>query len=150
MANPAAGPYLADHLAHPSGGALASREPLDVLRTVDPAPPGPGGSASRADFPREATVHGLISAQAARTPSRPALLSETGHGLTYRELEERSNRLAHALRDLPGRLDPDTPIGLCVERSPRMVVGVLAILKAGAPYLPLDPPLPPPRVYARS
>ena len=60
--------------------------------------------------------------------------------LSYRELDRRSNQLAHHLRALG--VGPEVVVGLCVERSPAMVVGVLGILKAGGAYLPLDPAYP--------
>ena len=60
--------------------------------------------------------------------------------LSYRELDERSSRLAHHLRALS--VGPEVVVGLCVERSPAMIVGLLGILKAGGAYLPLDPGYP--------
>ncbi len=64
--------------------------------------------------------------------------------LSYRQLDERANRLAHRLRALG--VGPETPVGLCVERSLDMVVGLLGILKAGGAYVPLDPAYPPERL----
>jgi amino acid adenylation domain-containing protein len=88
---------------------------------------------------RRRPVHRMIEAQAARTPEA---LAVTGHGeaLTYAELDEQSNRLAHHLRALG--VGPDVLVGLCVERSTRMLVGLLGILKAGGAYVPLDPAFP--------
>src|SRR6185369_3429286 len=60
--------------------------------------------------------------------------------LTFRELNKHANQLAHYLRERG--VGPDTLVGLCVERSPAMVVGILGILKAGGAYVPLDPSYP--------
>ncbi|MGW1198622.1 amino acid adenylation domain-containing protein [Streptomyces sp. NPDC002536] len=92
-----------------------------------------------AQEPLPGTFPELFAAQAAARPDAPAVEDEHG-SLTYRELDERANRLAHHLRDLgAGR---DALVGLCVERSTEMVVGLLGIMKAGAAYLPLDPNYP--------
>jgi len=88
-------------------------------------------------------VHQLVSAQAGATPTATALKS-CSTTLTYRELEEGSNRLAHHLRSL--RVGPDVLVGVCLERSPMMVVAELAILKAGGAYLPIDPTYPVDRI----
>ena len=90
-----------------------------------------------------ATVAELFAAQAARTPEAVAVVFEEQQ-LTYRQLEERANRLAHHLRGLG--VGPEVVVGLCVERSLQMVVGLLGILKAGGAYLPLDPGYPPERL----
>jgi amino acid adenylation domain-containing protein/FkbM family methyltransferase len=88
-------------------------------------------------------LHELIEAQAARTPDEAAVAFE-GERLSYRELDRRAGRLAAHLR---GRgAGPDVRVGLLVERSLEMVVGILGILKAGAAYLPIDPSHPPERV----
>ena len=88
-------------------------------------------------------LHELIEAQARRTPQRPALAFE-GASLTYAELERRAGRLAAHLRRLGAA--PEARVGLFVERSLEMVVGILAILKAGAAYLPMDTAYPPERL----
>ena len=81
----------------------------------------------------------LFAQQAARTPDAVALVFGDAT-LSYRELDTRSNQLAHHLRTLGA--GPETIVGLCVERSFDMVVALLGILKAGAAYLPLDPDYP--------
>ena len=64
--------------------------------------------------------------------------------MTYRELDRRANQLAHHLRALG--VGPDVLVGLCVERSLEMMIGLLGILKAGGAYVPLDPSYPPERL----
>ncbi|MGW2035835.1 amino acid adenylation domain-containing protein [Streptomyces sp. NPDC001811] len=84
-----------------------------------------------------ATLHGLFEQRAAQDPEAVAVVCGT-ETLTYRQLDERANRLAHRLRAVPG-IGPDVPVGVCLERSPAMVWTLLGILKAGAAYVPLDP-----------
>ncbi|WP_232463571.1 non-ribosomal peptide synthetase [Tumebacillus avium] len=91
------------------------------------------------DARRSQAVHHLFEEQAARTPDRIAV-EYAGQTLTYRELNERANRLAHHLRGLG--IGREKLVGLCVERSLELIVGVLGILKAGGAYVPLDPDYP--------
>ncbi|HWM94191.1 MAG TPA: amino acid adenylation domain-containing protein [Thermoanaerobaculia bacterium] len=84
-------------------------------------------------------VHALVEEQAARTPDAPAV-EAGGRILTYRELVESAELLARRLRRLG--VKPESVVGLCVERTPGMVVGMLGVLKAGGVYLPLDPVYP--------
>ncbi|WP_406529699.1 amino acid adenylation domain-containing protein [Streptomyces sp. I8-5] len=84
-----------------------------------------------------ATLHQLFEQRAAQDPDAIAVVCGTEE-LTYRQLDERANRLAHRLRAVPG-IGPDVPVGVCLERSPAMVWTLLGILKAGAAYVPLDP-----------
>ena len=86
-----------------------------------------------------ASVPELFAAQAARTPEAIAVVFEDQQ-LTYAQLDARANQLAHHLRSLG--VGPEVVVGLCVERSPEMLVGLLGILKAGGAYLPLDPAYP--------
>jgi amino acid adenylation domain-containing protein len=88
-------------------------------------------------------VHGLIDAQAERTPQRLALRSSSG-SLKYAELATRSNQLARLLRTRG--IGRGALVGLCVERSLDMVVAQLAVLKSGAAYVPLDPAYPTDRI----
>jgi natural product biosynthesis luciferase-like monooxygenase protein/amino acid adenylation domain-containing protein len=90
-------------------------------------------------WPSAATVHGLVAEQAARTPDAPAVVFR-GTSLTYGELEARANRLANHLRALGA--GPEARVGICLHRSAETVVAMLAVLRTGAAYLPLDPAYP--------
>jgi amino acid adenylation domain-containing protein len=92
-----------------------------------------------ADNPMDKCIHELFEAQVERTPEAIAVTFD-GKQLTYCELNARANQLAHYLQRQG--LRPETLVGICVERSLEMVVGLLGILKAGAAYLPLDPAYP--------
>jgi len=94
---------------------------------------------TQTDYPGEACIPQLFEAQAQRTPDAIALVFEEQQ-LTYGALNARANRLAHHLRRLG--VGTETLVGLCLERSPEMVVALLAILKAGGAYVPLDPGYP--------
>jgi amino acid adenylation domain-containing protein len=89
------------------------------------------------------TIERLFAAQAARTPERVALVFGEQE-LTYRQLEERANRQAWALKALG--VGPETRVGVFMDRSPDMIAAILAILKAGAAYIPLDPVYPSERI----
>ncbi|MFC5743613.1 non-ribosomal peptide synthetase [Dyella tabacisoli] len=89
--------------------------------------------------PGERCIHLLFEAQAVRRPDAVALI-DGAQSLTYRELDAQANRLAHRLIALG--MAPDDCIAICIERSPALVVGLLAILKAGGAYVPLDPDYP--------
>ena len=91
---------------------------------------------TRADYPERSFVHHLFEAQAAQAPDAIALIFQD-EGITYGELNRRANRLALHLRD--SGVGPEKLVGIYLKRSPGMVVGMLAVLKAGGAYLPLDP-----------
>jgi amino acid adenylation domain-containing protein len=94
---------------------------------------------TKADYPREKCIHELFEAQAACTPEAVAVMWGN-QKRTYRELNARANQLAHHLRKLG--VGPEVMVGICVERSLEMAVGLLGILKAGGAYVPLDPEYP--------
>lgn len=96
-------------------------------------------NATTQEYPRDQRIHELFQQRAQENPGATALVFEN-EKLTYRELDERSDRLARRLKDL--NVGPETLVGLCVERSAEMVTALLAILKAGAAYVPLDPTYP--------
>lgn len=94
---------------------------------------------TRREYPEDKCVHELFEEQAEKSPDAVAVVFEDRE-FTYRELNQRANRLARYLRKRG--VGPETVVGVCMERSLEMVVGVLAILKAGGAYLPLDPAYP--------
>ena len=94
-------------------------------------------NATETEYP-ERCIHQLFEEQVQKTPDAIAVV--WNQPLTYRELNARANRLAHHLQKLG--VGPDVLVGLCVERSPEMIVGLLGILKAGGAYVPLDPTYP--------
>ena len=94
-----------------------------------------GAKNPAADHPRDRCLHELFEAQVERTPEAVALVFEQQR-LTYRELNERANQLAHHLKKLG--VKPEALVGLFVERSVELVVGLLGILKAGGAYVPMD------------
>ena len=94
-------------------------------------------------YPTNKTITGLFEEQVVKTPDETALVFEE-NALTYRQLDERSNQLAHYLRSRG--VTAETLVPICVERSPAMIIGVIAILKTGAAYVPIDPEYPAGRI----
>jgi amino acid adenylation domain-containing protein len=92
---------------------------------------------------QETCIHQVFEEQVAKTPDALAVAFRNER-LTYRDLNERSNQLAHYLRELG--VGAEVRVGLCVERSPEMIVGLMGILKAGGVYVPLDPQYPVERI----
>ena len=88
------------------------------------------------EYELDQCLHQMFEEQVKRTPDAPAVVFKD-HQLTFDELNKRANQLAHYLQ--AQGVGPEIPVGLCVERSPEMIVGLLGILKAGGAYLPLDP-----------
>jgi amino acid adenylation domain-containing protein len=98
---------------------------------------------TRRSWPQPLLAHRRIARQAALTPDRTALTCGA-ESLTYAELDRRANQLAHRLRR--HGVGRDTLVGICLDRSPEMVVALLAVLKAGGAYVPLDPGFPAERI----
>jgi len=102
---------------------------------------------TRKEYPRDRCIHELFEAQVEQMPEAVALVfpsATSEHGedqqLTYQELNCRANQLAHYLRALG--VGPEAPVGIYLERSVEMIIGLLGILKAGGAYVPLDPTYP--------
>lgn len=125
-----------------------------TLEREQPATPGPQltelerrqlaiWNATQQNYSRDACVHQLVARQAAATPGALAVVMGD-QVLSYRELNERANQLGHFLQTLG--VGPDVLVGLCIERSLDMIVGLLGIMKAGGAYVPLDPGYPPERL----
>ena len=95
------------------------------------------------DYPGDKCIHQLFEEQVERTPDAIAVIFQNQQ-ITYRELNERANQLAHYLQSLG--VGPEVLVGICVERSVEMVVGLLGILKAGGAYVPIDPTYPTERI----
>jgi len=87
----------------------------------------------------DVSIHQMFEAQVERTPEAIAIVFEDQQ-LTYRQLNQRANQLAHHLQALG--VGPDVMVGVYLERSPEMIVGLLGILKAGGAYVPIDPVCP--------
>jgi amino acid adenylation domain-containing protein/thioester reductase-like protein len=94
---------------------------------------------TKTDYPRNLSIHQLFEAQVEQTPNNVAVIFEDKQ-LSYQQLNQQANQLAHYLQSLgvkPGEL-----VGICIERSLEMIIGVVGILKAGGAYIPLDPTYP--------
>ncbi|MCP4400862.1 MAG: amino acid adenylation domain-containing protein [bacterium] len=100
-------------------------------------------NATQVEYPKDTCVYELFEEQVEQTPDATAVLFGDQH-LNYRELNNRATQLAHALQALG--VGPDVLVGLCVERSCEMLIGLLGILKAGGAYMPVDPSYPQERV----
>ena len=102
-------------------------------------------NSTQAEYPRDKTIHELFQAQVKSIPNNIAVVFEDKR-LTYKELNQRANQLARLLRKKG--VGPDSKVGIMTERSPEMIIGILAILKAGGAYLPIDPNYPEERVVS--
>jgi amino acid adenylation domain-containing protein len=102
-------------------------------------------------YPKEKTIHELFEEQVERTPDHIAgigpslrLVQQLSLKITYRKLNEKSNRLAYWLREKG--IEPDNIVGIMVEHSVEMITGILGILKCGGAYMPIDPDFPQKRI----
>jgi amino acid adenylation domain-containing protein len=109
---------------------LPEQERVQILQTFN---------ATATPYPSKQVLHELFEQQVQRTPEATAVVFED-QALTYAELNARANQLARHLRH--SAIGPDQLVGICVERSLEMVVGLLGVLKAGGAYLPMDPTYP--------
>jgi amino acid adenylation domain-containing protein len=100
-------------------------------------------NATAAAYPADRCIHHLFEEQAARTAGAPAA-TFGGDALTFRELDERANRLANHLRGLG--VGPEVRVGLCLERGLEVLVAILGVMKAGGAYVPVDPSHPAERI----
>ncbi|HXL55329.1 MAG TPA: AMP-binding protein, partial [Chitinophagaceae bacterium] len=98
---------------------------------------------TKVPYPKDKTIIDLFEEQTKRTPQTAAVVFEEQQ-LTYKELNEHSNQLAHYLRSKGVR--EETLVPVCIERSPQMIIGILGILKAAGAYVPIDPDYPEERI----
>jgi len=113
-----------------------SNSPTDGMASVHPTEmPSHAWNNTFRDYPRESLVSDLVSEQARATPDALALKSDS-RTLTYHQLECRANQLAQNLQSLG--VGPEALVGICLPRSPGMVVAALAVMKAGGAYVPMD------------
>ena len=94
---------------------------------------------TKTEYPRDKCIHELFEQQVERTPTAVAVVCE-GESITYQQLNQKANQLARYLRSLG--VAPETVVGILVDRSLDLVIGLLGILKAGGAYVPLDPAYP--------
>lgn len=94
---------------------------------------------TQANYPKNQCIHQWFELQVELTPDQVAVIFEEQQ-LTYRELNSRANKLAHYLQTV--NVGPEVMVGICLERSLNLVIGLLGILKAGGAYVPLDPAYP--------
>ncbi len=138
---------MAGHLQTLLGGIAADPERrianLPLLTTAERNQLLTAWNDTHTDYPRNACLHELFEQQVNRTPDAEALVFENER-LTYRELNARANQLAHYLRTMG--VGPELSVGICLERSVDLLVGVLGVLKAGGTYLALDPAYPAERI----
>ncbi|KAF9277586.1 hypothetical protein BGZ68_009184, partial [Mortierella alpina] len=128
--------YITSALERMALNATLSTTKLDILPPFEHALTVQAWNATHTPYPSEICLHHLFEQQAARTPDAIAVVHDS-RSLTYAELNTRADRLASKLINLGAQ--PDMLVAISVERSFGMIIGILAILKSGAAYVPLDP-----------
>ena len=129
---------MADRLTH-MAAQIAESAAVTILPEKERQTVLHDWNATATEFPADLCIHQAFEAQVARTPDAEALAFE-GECLSYAELNTRANALAHVLRDKG--VGPDMIVGLHLRRSTALLIGALAIMKAGGAYLPMDPAYP--------
>ncbi|HYW69964.1 MAG TPA: amino acid adenylation domain-containing protein, partial [Pyrinomonadaceae bacterium] len=135
--------YYAKTLAAMAADPNSRHECLSLLDTIEHDQLISVWNSTPQRYEREDTLAGLFEAQVERTPDAAALIFDD-EVLSYRELNHRANQLAHYLRSLG--VGAEIPVAVCLERSPDMVISLLAVVKAGGAYVPIDPADPRERV----
>lgn len=134
---------LAGHLRQALTAMVASPEnrlsELDMLTAVERRQMLVEWNDTATNYPAHKSIHELFEEQVRRAPNTVAVIFGDTQ-ITYAELDARADRLAHALRSF--HVGPDVLVGICMERSIEMIIGLLGILKAGGAYVPLDPKYP--------
>lgn len=132
--------FLQELLVDPDRGlADVQLPPLQRLSDLEQHQILVAWNATEIEYPMHLRLHDLFEAQVEQAPDAVAVVFE-GQALTYCELNHRANQVAHRLQALG--VQPEVTVGICIERSLEMVVGLLGILKAGGAYVPLDPSYP--------
>lgn len=138
---------LGNQLANILDGFLSAPnqlpEKISLLNGEDQQQILQGWNDTAAPLPNELLVHQLFEHQVATNPTAEAVILEN-ETLSYQQVNERANQLAHFL--LAKGLSPDTPVGIFLDRSVEMIVAMLGVIKAGSAYLPLDPAYPQERI----
>lgn len=132
-----------DHLVNGSFVQLPDNQGSLAPLTQDELQQLTAWNATQQPYPLDKCVQQLVEEQAATSPDAVALVAGD-QILSYKDLNQRANQLAHYLR--ASGVAPNVLVGLCIERAPEMVIGLLGILKAGGAYVPLDPTYPPERL----
>ena len=130
---------LSTGIASPGQGPKADHQLCDCLSAEERRQVLYEWNSTRMDYPQDKCIHELFEEQVRLTPQATAAVSE-GEEVSYDDLNQRANRLAHYLRSLG--VGPDERVGICLERGIEMIVALLAVLKAGGAYVPLDPDYP--------
>ncbi|MCV9934567.1 amino acid adenylation domain-containing protein [Flavobacterium sp. LS1R47] len=139
--------YLLEQLAQTPNKAYSE---ISLLTSVEYNQLVYNWNATEKEYPKDKTIQELFEEQVEKTPNNVAIVFEN-KSLTYQELNEKSNQLAHHIREqyqekTQQLLTPDTLIALFLDRSLEMVIGILAVLKAGGAYVPIDPSYPQERI----
>jgi len=135
--------HLTNILCEISGNSRKGVEEIEVISKAEKRQLLYEFNDTYAEYPKDKTIHELFEEQVKKTPDNIAVVYKNRQ-FTYRELNEKANRLARVLREKG--VVPDSIVGIMSERSLEMIIGIIAILKAGGAYLPVDPEYPAERI----